>query len=93
MNFSGYSKNATELSNDLENQSPYIKGAFAILIVGIASLVNAISADLGDKMNQLFAVVKVAAIGVICSIGAYWLVKGLFFVCKSRSFFCFCPKI
>ena len=66
----------TELSHDLANQSPYVKGAFAILIMGIASLVNAISADLGDKMNQLFAVVKVAAIAVICSIGAYWLVKG-----------------
>ncbi|XP_063686612.1 b(0,+)-type amino acid transporter 1-like isoform X1 [Bolinopsis microptera] len=72
----GYSKNGTELSKDLANQSPYIKGAFAILIVGVASLINALSAELGDKMNQLFAVVKVGAIGVICSIGAYWLVKG-----------------
>lgn len=54
----------------------YFQAAFAILIMGIASLVNALSAELGDKMNQLFAVVKVAAIGVICSIGFYWLVKG-----------------
>ena len=45
--------------------------------MGIASLVNAISSELGDKMNQLFAVVKVSAICVICSIGFYWLVKGM----------------
>ena len=74
--FRGYSKNATALETDLLNQSPYIKASFAILAVGIASVANVISSDLGDKLNQVFAVVKVAAISVICCIGVYWLAKG-----------------
>ena len=74
--FRGYSKNSTTLEADLVTQSPYIKAAFAVLALGIASLVNVISSDLGDKVNQIFAVIKVSAISVICCIGIYWLAKG-----------------